>query len=143
MYAFNRWRRWAELQPGFSVFPVESVYLALYLQYLGDTTGSRSAVEEAVYAISWIHHMAGLPSPSDSPFIQTVLAGLRRSLAKPTVKKEPITAVMLEHMVQDCGSNPSLADVRFLAACLLGSAAFLRYDELVFWCQDLLSAHVQ
>jgi len=48
--------------------------------------------------------MAGLPS-------STVLVGLRHSLAKPTVKNEPITAVMLENMVQDCGSNPSLADV--------------------------------
>ena len=54
-----------------------------------------------------------------------VVGGLRRSLAKPAVKKEPITGGVLEHMVLACGANPSLADVRFLAACLLAFAAFL------------------
>jgi len=40
--------------------------------------------------------MAGVSLPSDDPFIQ-ILAGLRSSLAKPTVKKECITCVALEH----------------------------------------------
>ena len=138
VYAFNRWRKWAALQPGFSVFPVTSIQFSLYLQHLGETTKSRSAVEEAVYSISWIHQMAGVSSPADDPFVQTVLAGLRRSLAKPAVKKEPITGGVLEHMVLACGADPSLADVRFLAACLLAFAAFLRYDELAdLQCTDI------
>jgi len=46
---------------------------------------------------------------------------------------------MLEAMVIACGANPSLSDVRFLAACLLGFAAFLRYDELSsLKCSDIL-----
>ena len=41
-------------------------------------------------------------------------------------------------MVRACGAHPSLADVRFLAACLLGFAAFLRYEEIAkLNCNDV------
>ena len=87
LYTFGRWKKWAEAMEGVTVFPVEAIHLALYLQYLGDSTGSRAAVEEAVYALAWIHQAAGLPSPTNDPFVQAVLGGLRRILALPTVKK--------------------------------------------------------
>ena len=44
-------------------FPVEAVHLALYLQQLADSKGSKSAVEEAVNSLAWIHTLAGLLSP--------------------------------------------------------------------------------
>ncbi|XP_065889002.1 integrase/recombinase xerD homolog [Dysidea avara] len=139
MYAFNRWRKWAQSLNNIDVFPVKPVHLALYLQHLGDSKQSRAAVEEASYAIAWIHQMAGLPSPSSNPLVLTTLSGLRRSLAQPVVRKEPITPDMLEAMVRACGANPTLADVRFLAVCLLGFAAFLRYEELSnLKCSDVL-----
>ena len=139
MYAFGRWKKWAEGLHSIQVFPVEAAHLALYLQHLSDTNGSRAAVEEAVYALAWIHQAAGLASPADDPFVQTVLAGLRRRLAVPTVKKRPFTGEMLGDMVQACQPDPSLGDLRLLAACLLGFAAFLRYDELAkLRCEDLL-----
>ena len=138
MYAFGRWKKWAESMQTIPVFPVEAVHLALYLQHLGDSTGSRAAVEEAVYALAWIHQAAGLPSPASDPFVQTVLGGLRRVLALPTVKKRPFTSEMLSDMVQACQPDPSLGDLRLMAACLLGFAAFLRYDELSkLRCEDL------
>ena len=40
---------------GVTVFPVDTIHLALYLQYLGNSTGLRAAVEETVYALAWIH----------------------------------------------------------------------------------------
>ena len=111
LYAFGRWKRWAEGMDGVAVFPVEAIHLALYLQHIGNSTGSRASVEEAVYALSWIHEAAGLPSPINDPFVQTVLGGLRRMLASPTVKKQPITSEMLSDMVQACQSDPSLGDL--------------------------------
>ena len=98
MYAFGRWKKWAEAMCCISVFPVDPIHLALYLQHIGDSTGSCTAVEEAVYAIAWTHQAAGLTSPADDPFVQTVLAGLRRVLALPTVKKQPFATEMLEHI---------------------------------------------
>ena len=45
---------------------------------------------------------------------------------------------MLSDMVQACQPDPSLGDLRLMAACLLGFAAFLRYDELSkLRCEDL------
>ena len=45
--AFLRWKHWAEAHREVAVFPVKGTEFALYLQHLGDTTGSKSAVEEA------------------------------------------------------------------------------------------------
>ena len=49
-----------------TVFPVQAIHLALYLQHR-NSTGSKTAVEEAVYALAWIHQAAGLPSPANDP----------------------------------------------------------------------------
>ena len=87
---------WLSFSLDFLSSQLHQIHSSLYLQQLGKTTKSHSAVEETVYAISWIHQMAGVSLPSDDPFIQ-ILAGLRSSLAKPTVKKECITCVALEH----------------------------------------------
>ena len=130
LYAFNRWKKWSDNFASIPTFPVQSSHLTLYLQHLAGTTQSRASVEEAVYAITWIHEMAGLTSPAANPFVQTVLSGLRRSLSQPVAKKEPISPGMLEAMVKACGAQPSLGDLRLLAACLLSFAAFLRYDEV-------------
>ena len=42
---------------------------------------------------------------------------------------------MLNDMVQACQPDPSLGDLRLMAACLLGFATFLQYDELC--CEDV------
>jgi len=76
------------------VFPVEAIHLALYLQHLGDATGSKGTVEEAIYTLTWIHQAAGLPSPTNNPFVQTVLSELHHVLALSTVKKHPFTNMM-------------------------------------------------
>ena len=55
---------------------MEAIHLALYLQYLGNSTGSRAAVEEAVlHAFAWIHEAAEFPSPDNDPFVKAVLHG--------------------------------------------------------------------
>ena len=91
LYAFGRWKSWAKDMNGVTVFPVEAIHLALYLQHLGNSNGLRASVEEAVYALSWIHEATGLPYLINDPFVQTVLGGLRRMLVSPTVKKQPIS----------------------------------------------------
>ncbi len=135
-YAFQRWKTWAEQRAELSVFPVLEVHFALYLQHLGETVKSKSAVQEAVSAISWAHQLAGLPPISDSPFVRATLAGLQRRLAKPKVKKEPCTAVMLT--------------VCLAAYRLLSFAAFLRFDEAtelrccdISFAPDSMSVHIR
>ena len=130
LHAFRRWKEWADTQSEISVFPIEVVHFALYLQHLSQSTKSKSAVEEAVNAAGWVNRLSGEPPIGASPFIQATLAGLQRQLAKPRVRKEPVTAAMLAALVGSLGTSPSLTEVRLAAAALLSFAAFLRYDEL-------------
>ena len=82
--AFLRWKHWAEAHREVAVFPVKGTEFALYLQHLGDTTGSKSAVEEAVHSMGWVHQLAGYPSMSDLPFVHMVLDGLQCKLYRKT-----------------------------------------------------------
>ena len=106
------------------------MHFALYLQHLSESSGSRSAVEEATNAISWVQQVAGHQPVTSSVIVRTTLAGLQRQLAKPKKRKEPITTGMLSKIVRSLGTSPSLADLRLAASSLLAFAAFLRYDEV-------------
>ena len=97
---------------------------------MADTVGSKSAVKEALNAVSWVHQLAGYHPLSEPVFLHIVLEGLQRKLAKPKVRKEPITTDMIQVLVESLCPNPSLADVRLVAACLPAFAAFLQYDKL-------------
>ena len=130
LYAFLRWKSWAEAHEEIVVFPVRECDFSLYLQHLGDITGSKAAVEEAVNAVGWVHQLAGYPTVADSPFVRLALDGLQRRLARPKVRKEPVTKDMISALVDSLGLTPSLTDLRLVAACLLAFSAFLRYDEL-------------
>ena len=112
------------------MFPAKVCHIVLYLEHLGETKGSKAAIEEAVNALAWAHSLSGLPSPTASPFVQIVLDGLRRAHAKPVKKKEPFTVEMLKAIADDAIQTDSLVDIRLAAACLLAFAGFLRYDEI-------------
>ena len=126
---FRRWKAWATHHK-LQVFPAKVCHIVLYLEHLGETKGSKAAIEEAVNALAWAHSSSGLPSPTASPFVQIVLDGLRRAHAKPVKKKEPFTVEMLKAIADDAIQTDSLADTRLAAACLLAFAGFLRYDEI-------------
>ena len=148
--AFTKWRTWAGQKKEVKTFPVDEVHFALYLQYVAESTKSRSAVEEAVNSVSWAHQLAGQPTISTSAFVRVTLAGLQRKLAKPKVKKEPVTAEMLSTLVDSLSDSPTLTDVRLTAGALLSFAAFLRYDELaglrccdVQFTEEHMSVHIK
>ena len=127
---FLRWKHSAKARREVAVFPVKGTEFVLYLQHLGDTAGSKSAVEKAVHSVGCVHQLEGYPPMSDLPFVNMVSDGLQRKLAKLKVCKEPVTREMILALVNSLGKTPSLADVRLAVACLLAFSAFLRYDEL-------------
>ena len=129
LYAFARWKEWAEGKSEITVFPAKDGEFAIYLQHLAETTSSKAAVETAINAVSWVHQLAGCKPIVDSPFVRAVRDGLARKLAKPVEKKEPITSDMLAAMARS--SSDSLADLRLLAMAYLAFSAFLRCDELI------------
>ena len=103
--AFQRWKTWAVERQEVTVFPVQEVHFALYLQHVGEASRSKSAVEEAVNAVSWVQQISGLQPISQSPFVRATLSGLQRKLAKPRVRKEAITTDILSALVDSFG-NP-------------------------------------
>ena len=105
VYAFQRWRSWASSKAEIQVFPMKPAHLALYLQHVGETTQSKAAVEEAVHAASWMHELAGLPSIGSAPIVLATLSGLRRMLAKPVVKKAPVTSKMLVKLCESVSGS--------------------------------------
>ena len=116
----------------------ERLIFAVYLQHLGDTNGSRSAVEEAVNAVGWIHQIAGYPTVTNFSFVRMILEGLQRRLARPKVRKEPVTKDMIYALVDNLGETPSLTDIRLISACLLAFSACLHYDKLAkLRCSDI------
>ena len=124
-------RCWAKLH-SIPQFTVKSNHLALYLQHVAESAKSKAAVEEAANAIAWLHSAAGIPNPGDQPFVTVVVDELHRMLAKPTIKKEPISVnnIMLMVMAEDATRHETLSNVRLTAACLLAYAGFLHFDEL-------------
>lgn len=136
-YAFGRWRAWAK-EKEIQLFPVLPEQLCLYLQHLGDTTGSKSAVTDAINAISWLHQIAGEPSIAGHPLVLATSAAFTRILAKPVRKKEPVSLDMLNRMIVTMQDPPTLSELRTVAASLLAFSGFLRFDELLkLQCNDI------
>ena len=75
-----------------------------------------------------------------------MLEAAKRELAKPVVKKEPVTLEMISSICNRfAGPNANLSDLRLAAICVTAYSAFLRYNELaslrcfdVSFCDTLL-----
>ena len=128
--AFKRWKSWAE-EHNLTVFPASEHCVALYLQHLGEKLKSKSAVEDAINALNWVHSLAGVQSPTHSPLVKATAEGLRRALARPVQKKTPMSVGILSEIVKDAESHPCLSNIRLAAVCLLAFSGFLRFDELI------------
>jgi len=66
----------------------------------------------------------GFPSPCDSKLVRNVLEATKRELAKPVLKKEPVTPEMISSICNRfVGPNVNLSDLRLAAIrsdCLFG-----------------------
>ena len=49
--------------------------------------------------LRWVHSQAGVESPSSSPIVWITLKGIKRMLAKPVQKKDPVASQMLADQV--------------------------------------------
>ena len=109
--AFSQWKVWAKTHREVAVFRVKGTEFALCLQHLGDTTGSKSAVEEGLHSMGWVHQLAGYLFKSDLSFVHMVLDGLQCKLAKPKVSKEAVNRDMVSALVNNIGQTLSLTNV--------------------------------
>ena len=124
--AYNRWGRWASMKPEIkSTLPPLPLHICLYLSFLAQTAKTSAPIVEAVNALSWVNQIETVENTMSHPLVIQVLAGIKRKLAYPTVKKEPITPEILSTLVSKFGQqDASLSDIRTLCVCLLGFAGF-------------------
>ena len=112
-------------------FPAKSEHVALYLQHLLDTTHSHSAVDSAIFGIQWAHHLAGLPSPTDSPIIQAVSRAAKRIMGTRVCnRKEPVSPDMIRKLVEKSNLD-NLLELRNVCIFILAFAGFFRIEEVL------------
>jgi site-specific recombinase XerD len=129
--SFKLWKDWCR-DNGLCPLPANHDVLARYFIHLYNTKVPYSSIESAFYAIKW--HFDCSPdvvhNPCDMKFLKLLLGGLKRILAKPVVQKEPITADMLQKIVEKFGCCENLMHIRMCAMLLVSYAGFFRYDEI-------------
>jgi len=75
-----------------------------------------SILDSACYGIRWAHNLYGFPRPCDSKLVRNVLEAAKRKLAKPFLKKEPVTPEMILSICNRfAGPNANISDLRSAA----------------------------
>ena len=131
---FTRWQQWSESH-GKSPLPADPYIVSLYyLVHLGNSVSSPAPIISTVVSTSWSHRMANIKDPTKDTLVANTAEGLKRSLSKPKVRKEPITQEqLLSDMVLKYGEDKSILNllhIRKLAMSLISFAGFLRFNEL-------------
>ena len=129
--SLKKWKEFADKYHFARYFPAESEQVALFLQYLLESTKSHQSVQTAFYASKWAHDLAGIPSPTENATVKLVAEGAKRIIGiKRVNRKEPLSLQDLHKII----SNADLANLLvFRNVCMytLAFSALLRFDDLV------------
>lgn len=131
---WRHYQAWARRQ-NLPALPPDSQVIGLYIAAAasGAIDGAANAVstiERRLSALAWHFAQRGQPMDRNDPHIATVLAGVRRSHAKPPIQKEAVLPDDLIAMLAtlDLGSLRGLRDRAIL---LVGFAGGFRRSEVV------------
>jgi integrase len=108
--------------------PASPESLALYLTALV-RTHRVSTLTRRLAAISEAHQLAACDSPTASPAVRLLMAGIRRAKGVAAAQKKPLLTADLERMIASL--PPTLMGRRDAALLLIGFAGALRRSELV------------
>ena len=101
------------IKSGVQVFPVIPFHLSLYIAHLVQS-GLKSSIMTTA-AMKYVHSLAGFQNPAVDPLVTLALEGHKRITATPTLRKEPIAAIILLKLLGSHGhSNATLADLHTL-----------------------------
>ena len=129
--AFEGWRSWCLINK-VTPFTANAENISRYLIHLHQIEAPYSRMETAFYGIKWHYDCVPMnTNPCDCKFLHNVLQGLKRIHARPIVKKDPITPVIIQAIVGKFGGSGSLVDLIICTMILLAYAGFLRYNELI------------
>ena len=126
--AFSAWKLWAT---GCSTtpLPVEPAVFCLYLMKLIQENKSVSAINTAVYGVSWVQKKVGQPEVADDPVVKQVVKAAKRILSKPPERKKALKVEQVMSIITSLEKN-CIADLRVASLFALGFFGFLRWDDL-------------
>ena len=130
---WRKWVEWCEGKQEISFRPAEPFFVALYLNYVFRQKRKVGSITAAFYGIRWGHHIVGLESPTENPFVKLAFEGTKRLCNHKSKKKEPLEISHLKEILDEFYSLESydLRKVRTTVVSLLGFTGFLRIDELI------------
>ena len=129
---YNRFTKWAARFEELNILPASELAITMFILSLVKTGHLQSSLQQCLAAFTWVHKLAKLPNPSDSPLIATVMEGAKRIASRPATRKEPITVQHIRQLYLKMGQRDSditLMDRRLLTYVLISFAGFLRFDE--------------
>ena len=99
--------------------------------YLADFAGKLavSTLARRLYALAAIHRAEGHAPPTESPVVQAVWSGIKRTHRTAPRQKAPTRTKIITRLVKPLGESPK--DVRDRALLLIGFASAFRRSELV------------
>ena len=129
---WKKWCAWCKENPELLHRPAEPFFVSLYLNHLLQTKKKVGAINNAFYGIRWGHHIVGLNSPTDNPFVMLAKEGCIRLCEHDKNKKVPLNANDIKLLVNSyLGNNYDLLKARTIVTCLLGFTGFFRISELI------------
>ena len=131
--SFIRWKKWAlsnDLGRG-DILPAKAFHVAIYLSSLIQSCKTSSPLTSAFYAMKWYHEIYDFESPTNSKLVINILEAGKRILAKPSVKKDPITPELLKVLYDNVFEHANIKNQRIISACLVAYAGFMRSSELL------------
>ncbi|KAK2554890.1 hypothetical protein P5673_023561, partial [Acropora cervicornis] len=128
--AFIKRKEFALRKKELSYFPANPMHVAVYLQYVLESTRSSASVDTAFYCIKWAHESAGLVSPADNPLVNRVRHAAKKILGtKRGNRKEPLSVEILKDIIDgsDLSNTLQLRNVCLYVLCYAG---FFRSGEV-------------
>ena len=122
---FDNWCRSRSYVP----LPADPGTVALYISKLADQGFKFSTIARRLVTIDQTHENRELPSPVDTPLVQTVTKGIQRKIGTKVDAKKPILVDDLRAMLAALPNNH--AGLRDRALLLIGFAGAFRRSELV------------
>jgi len=129
---FGRFRQWcADRCPPRCALPASEVTVALYLQSVLQVATTFSVVKGASAAISTLHEVHGLPSPTSGLLCSQIRSAAERILgAAPVNRKAPFEWELLHSYCIAASASGDFLRMLIAAMALLAFAAFLRCEEI-------------
>ena len=125
-------KKWEKDNLGFNQFPVSPFLFCLYLRGNVESCNSPAPIESTVYAVRWVHKIAGISSPTESKLAKQVLEASERLLGKPVQGKQSLDLDVITKVAEKFNTpQASLFNVRTCFIFIISFAGLMRCDEII------------